>query len=142
MIRRTASIAAGLVGGLSMLAFIGAPAGAATTVIKVKPNSGLSDGQQVKVKGTGLKANKQLAIVECNSADESEGGCNLSNIGSATSSSTGTFKAKFTVNETYTSTDGPVNCGPGGTQCIVVVAYVKTQKEAGMPVPISFGSGG
>jgi hypothetical protein len=141
MLRRMCFMGAGLVGGLSMLVFVGAPAGAATVIVKVNPNKGLSDGQQVKVKATGLKHGKIMEAIECNGSDQSSGRCNLANIDVGTSSSTGSFKTKFAVNETFSSSDGSVNCAPGNSQCEIVVAYGKSEKEVGSPVAIYFGAG-
>lgn len=128
--------------GVAALGLVATPAGAANPVIKVKPSSGLTSSQKVKISGTGLKANKEVAILECNAGDTSPdgSGCDLSTLVEAKTSSSGSLpKTTFTVNETFTSGDGPVNCAPGADQCAIGVGYVKTQKVAG-GVTISFSS--
>lgn len=141
MLRRTCFVGAGLVGALSMLVLVGAPAGAATVVVKVNPHKNLSDSQQVKVEATGLRHGKIMEAIECNGSDSSPGRCNLANIEVGTSSSSGSFKTKYAVNETFSSSDGSVNCAPGNSKCEIVVAYGRSEKEVGSPVPISFEPG-
>lgn len=83
---------------------------AAAQTVTITPDSGLKDGQVVKVVGKGYTAGKQFGVTEC--ADKGNatgaGDCNLRGIKVAVADSTGTV-----------TIDYPVAKGPFGSNNIV-----------------------
>lgn len=139
MVWRAVSIGIGVIGALSMMVVVSVPADATNPpVVKVRPDTGLSSTATVKVSGKNLGDNKRVAMLECTAADVSEGGCNGDVYSTATTSSTGTLaKTDLVVNETFSTSDGLINCATGQDQCVVFVVITKTQKSLGT-VPITF----
>lgn len=111
--------------------FASAPASAAVT-IKVKPSTGLVNGQSVAVKSSGL-LDKKVEIREC-----SDPFCDPSNA-VLTRPQNGVLKAHIALSAGFMEGSQLVNCAEiGGQRCDIVVIYAKTQKAIGTPVPISF----
>ena len=119
MVWRAVSIGIGVIGALSMMVVVSVPADATNPpVVKVRPDTGLSSTATVKVSGKNLGDNKRVAMLECTAADVSEGGCNGDVYSTATTSSTGTLaKTDLVVNETFSTSDGLINCATGQDQC-------------------------
>ncbi len=145
MIQRIATIGMGTVGALAIVAIVGAPAGASGTV-KVKPHTGLTNGQQVKIKAMSPRKDKDIIIAEC-SGDPSQGGeCDFGNSDTTTSSSTGAIEDTMNVASSFTSPDGTkVNCTtPGSHACVIDVftyhSFDDKGREIGSPVALSFAS--
>jgi hypothetical protein len=126
---------AGLLGGAAALSLmtvvsVATPAGASGISLKVSPEKGLSDGQVVKVSGSGLpvttKGKKNSFFLdECNSAvtgqlslaDEPH--CDVSVAKALTVSKKGSFKTSFQV---ATGKVGDGSCGIAGhLSCVIGV---------------------
>ena len=109
MLRRTCFVGAGLVGALSMLVLVGSSGGgAATVVVKGESTQEPQRRSAGKGGGHGTQTWEIMEAIECNGSDSSPGRCNLANIEVGTSSPSGSFKTKYAVNETFSSSDGSV----------------------------------
>jgi hypothetical protein len=119
-----------------------APASAAAS-ITVSPNSGLSDGQTVTVKGTGFAPNTTVLVLECPAnATGSNGGsvCDVNDgkIGNNKSDGSGNFTTTLTVKVKPSSS---VDCTK---QSCVVQAHEGFNPSSGQTAtaPLTFGSSG
>ena len=87
----------------------------AAPAITVAPASGVTDGQEVTITGTGYPASTALVVVEC-SAPADQAACDTANIGSATSDASGAVTAKFKVKS------GAIGNGSCASTCYLAVA--------------------
>ncbi len=129
---------------VSAALFAASPAFATVTpTAKTDFTKGLSDGQTIKVSGTGFTAGATVAIVQCNNTVATGGGeaaCDTSNVVTATVTSTGTVRrTSFTV---ATGTIGNGSCdasmGLRAAPCYVAVANVANQSQEAL-AKIQFG---
>jgi len=80
-----------------------------TRVLVVTPATGLSNGEAVKVTGSGFTPNDQLYLIECLASSTNQAGCDLASATPVTVSSKGTLPlTSFTV---ITGTIGNGKCG-------------------------------
>lgn len=140
---RVGAATAGAVAAVAaaVLAFA-APASAAAS-ITVTPNSGLSDGQTVTVKGTGFAPNTTVLVLECPAnATGSNGGsvCDVNDgkIGNNKSDPSGAFTTTLTVKVKPSSS---VDCTK---QACVIQAHEGFNPSTGQTAtaPLSFGNSG
>jgi hypothetical protein len=92
-------------------------AAASPFTVTISPDTGLSDGQKVAVKGTGFtKAGETLGLTECadKGAQTGAGDCDLHNIVTTTADSSGNVSTSFVVHK-----------GPFGSNNIVCSASQK-----------------
>ena len=83
--------------------------------ITISPSSGVTDGQELTITGTGFPANTSLVVVECSKpADQSA--CDTANIGSATSDASGAVTA------TFKAKSGTIGSGSCDSTCYIAVA--------------------
>ena len=82
-------------------------AGARTLV--VTPSTGLTNGETVKVTGSGFTPKDSVFLIECLATSQSQAGCNVASATPATVSATGTIAA--TMFKVTTGTIGNGTCG-------------------------------
>jgi hypothetical protein len=136
----------GVVSGLalSLGAVTASTAGAAAhtapraAAISVTPSTGLTDGQNVTVSGSGLTAGTVYHVGECAAVAANSYACAPTNV-DVTASSSGAVSTPLTVLRTYQGHDvngkiWPVDCTT--TTCVVGVF---DSAFAGGSAPISFG---
>ena len=131
-----------VVGVMATVGAIGAGAtSAAVPTITVTPSSGLTNGQEISITGSGFSANESsLVAVECNGSALTEAGCNVSAPAPLTVSATGTIAAtNFYV---ATGTIGNGTCGTSTTDatCIISGGSIATGSLVTFTT-ISFASG-
>jgi hypothetical protein len=99
----TAVIAVAALGAL--LGFAG-PAAAAGPSITVSPSSGLTNGQNVTVKGSGFTANyANMVIVQCAATATGANGCDTNDVKFTKADANGAFTVTLTVRSKFGSTD-------------------------------------
>jgi hypothetical protein len=99
----TSVIAVAALGAL--LGFAG-PASAAGPSVTVSPSSGLSNGQNVTVKGSGFTANyPQMVVVQCAATATGANGCNVNDVQFPKADANGAFTVTLTVRSKFGSTD-------------------------------------
>ena len=99
----TAVIAVAALGAL--LGFAG-PAAAAGPSITVSPSSGLTNGQNVTVKGSGFTANyANMVVVQCAASATGASGCNVNDVKFTKADANGAFTVTLTIKEKFGSTD-------------------------------------
>ena len=80
-----------------------------TRILVVTPATGLSNGEAVKVTGSGFTPNDQLYLIECLASSTNQAGCDVASATPVTVSSKGTLPlTSFTV---ITGTIGNGKCG-------------------------------
>jgi hypothetical protein len=65
--------------------------------LSADPSTGLTDGQQITVSGTGFDAKSDYDIVECPTGDDNPLDCDPGTVGFVKSDSTGSFSAPYTA---------------------------------------------
>ena len=82
---------------------------ASTRALVVTPSTGLTNGESVKVTGSGFTPNDSVFLIECLATSTSQAGCNVASATPVTVSAKGTIAAtSFTVE---TGTIGNGKCG-------------------------------
>ncbi|HVU72739.1 MAG TPA: hypothetical protein VHE83_07245 [Mycobacteriales bacterium] len=89
----------------------------AAASVTVSPSNVGASGGSVTVTGAGFGANKSLVVVECANLS-GQAGCDITNLGSATSDASGAFTTTFNFK---TGTIGNGTCNAGDT-CYVTAA--------------------
>ena len=142
MKRIVSSIAIGALMLGSIATFGVTAASSATPTIVVTPSTGLTDGQQVTITGTGFGANEgSLLALECAAGSTDLTTCNTTVlVPMPTTSASGGFTATFHV---FAGTTGSGSCdlGTTDTNCLLVVGNSNNQAEKATAT-ISFGAGG
>jgi hypothetical protein len=125
------------------LGFVGAaPAQADAAQLTVSPTTGIADGQNLTVTGTGFPAGTAVFVVECAKSVTTHS-CDIADAQKATVDSKGNVAASLPARRTFTGADpatgaptGAVDCAtaPG---CVITAASDRTT-TAVTPVPISF----
>jgi neocarzinostatin family protein len=107
-----------------------APAPESASVL-VEPSTDLVHGQEVKVKGLGFVPGSSVGFAQCDAENISIEGCDLSNIGFATTNANGKLRAFFTVKRIL---DNGLDCAKRRGRCVLGVG------ESGpeITVPLSF----
>jgi hypothetical protein len=99
----TAVLAVAALGAL--LGFAG-PASAAGPSITVSPSSGLTNGQNVTVKGSGFTAKyPNMVVVECAATATGANGCDTNDVKFTKADANGAFTVTLTVRSKFGSTD-------------------------------------
>jgi hypothetical protein len=89
----------------ALLGFAG-PASAAGPTVTVSPSSGLTNGQNVTVKGSGFTANyPQMVVVQCAATATGANGCNVNDVKFPKADANGAFTVTLTVRSKFGSTD-------------------------------------
>lgn len=89
---------------------------AATPTETVTPSTGLTDGQQVTVVGSGFSAGASITVFECLS-NESTPSCDTADEVTATADSTGAYTATLTVRATFEGTNPLTGADAGAVDC-------------------------
>lgn len=88
-----------------LLGFAG-PASAAGPSVTVSPSSGLTNGQNVTVKGSGFTANyPQMVVVECAATATGANGCDVNDVKFPKADANGAFTVTLTIRSKFGSTD-------------------------------------
>ncbi len=129
-------MAAAAVAGPQLAAAAGSPSITAT------PSTGLVDGQQVQVVGSGFTPGDPVAVAECRAGATSPGDCYLSDRAQTTVAADGSFSLSFEVARVIQAADA----APGAPliDCAAPAACVLGAEDlstlAGATVPIAFDS--
>jgi hypothetical protein len=126
-----AAVAAGFAAAACSLVLFASSASATGATMKAVPNTGLSNGSVVKVKGSGFPASTQLYLVECLKSATTEAGCDISTATAVTTTASGVLpKTKFTV---VTGTVGTGKCGTSSSnegKCVIVAGDISGTEYA------------
>lgn len=95
-------------------------------VLVITPSTGLSNGESVKVTGSGFTPKDQLYLVECVATSTSQAGCDLNSATPVTVSANGTFPAT-----TFSVVTGVVGNGKCGTTSVNADACAINAGNAG-----------
>ena len=124
------------------LALLGAgTALAASPAVTVTPSTGLTDGQQVSITGSGFSANSTVTVLEC-AANMSNPSCDVADQLTVTSDATGAFTATLTVRASFEGANPLTGADAGAVDCAVspgcaVASFDSALNYAG--VAITFG---
>lgn len=131
--------AVALAAGTLLAAVVGfaGPAGAAGPSITVSPSSGLSNGQNVTVKGSGFTPNySNMVVVECAASATGANGCNTNDVKFTKADATGGFTVTLTLRSKFGSTDcTKVECIVQGHE-----GFSTTSGKTGTSAALRFGA--
>lgn len=82
------------------------------------PTTGLKDGSNVSLSGSGWAAGANLYILECSNTS-GQAGCDTSHLKTATTTAGGAFTASFSA---YTGAVGNGTCKAGSSNCFIAVS--------------------
>jgi hypothetical protein len=142
IMRKSVRIGGTTVAALGFVLLGATSALAATPSITVTPSSGLSDGQQVAVAGSGFTASDTITLLECVSSATTVG-CDTADAQTAAADDTGSFSTDtFTIRASFDGVDPQTGASTGQVDCTVspgcsVIAADSAQEYSA--VAISFG---
>ena len=115
------------------------PRTAKSPQISVSPDSGLVDGQAVRVSGSGFAPAAQLAIVTCASeaqqAVDKQATCDTANVLRVTADQRGTVTTTYTIRQRIdTARGGAVDCASSAGRCRIGVGAIGTHDGAASPL--------
>ena len=124
------------------LALLGAgTALAASPTETVTPSTGLTDGQQVSVSGSGFAANAAITVFEC-ASNQSNPACDAADEQQVTADATGAFTVTLTVRSGFEGTNPLTGADAGAVDCTAspgcAVASLDSSLDYGA-VAITFG---
>jgi hypothetical protein len=108
--------------------------GSAPTLSAV-PSTGLLDGQQISVSGSGFGAHTAIGIVECQAGATDQSACALDTLQPLTSNGSGSFTVTFTAFRMITVGESTIDCAQ--QSCVLGAADENDVIIAG-DTPISF----
>src|SRR4051794_23283329 len=112
-----------------------APSVLLTPTLTATPSSGLVNLQHVTVTGAGFSPNVPVGWAECKSGSTGQAGCDINNVGFATTDATGAFSASYTVRRILHTANGPVDCATAPETCTIGAAKSSDSNEkAGAPL--------
>jgi hypothetical protein len=98
------------------------------------PSSGLRDGQNITLSGTGFSPNAFVEFIECESTAPTS--CDVNTIYPAFSGPDGTFSTTYPVTRVIANGEGPVDCAQ--TTTCVIMATNESNPAQVASAPISF----
>ncbi len=104
--RRMAAVAGAVTAVVAGSLGLAGPAAAAAPSVTVSPSSGLTDGQNVTVKGSGFTPNyANMVVVECAASATGANGCDTNDVKFTKADANGAFTVTLTVRSKFGSTD-------------------------------------
>lgn len=131
----------GMAAAVLGLALFGATAAnAASASVTVTPNTGLSNGQQVAVAGSGFAANSDVLVVECLNSTTTAS-CDVADEVGVSADAAGGVSAKLTVRQSFAGANPSSGAATGQVDCTVSpgCAVVAINSSTVAAAQISFG---
>jgi Neocarzinostatin family len=138
----SASAVALLLGGLVLTAdaLTASAATAIVPTITLAPDIGLTNGQVIRLSGSGFAPGASLIAVECNGKTKGVAGCDTSSAEPIAVTSSGAFTTSFAVIAGPIG-DGTCGVGPTGSPCFVVVGTTSYAFIADASIAFAGGPG-
>jgi hypothetical protein len=109
-----------------------APDSSGSPTVTATPSTGLSDGQQIEVTGSGLAPSTEYGIIECQTGATDISGCDISNPPFLTTDDTGAFSTSYEAVRVIT-VQSPIDCAQADA-CILAVAPLSGTIAASTPI--------
>ncbi len=113
-----------------------APGQAASPQITVTPSTGLSDGQNITINGSGFTPSQAIGVSMCKLPFQSGNDCDFSTAKIANGDANGAFTMQYQVKATLFS--GAHACAP--SSCALGASNLNTDGEFANPVTLTFGA--
>jgi len=93
--------------------------------VTVQPTTGLVDGQDVTITGSGYEPNVGVTIVQCRTVggDTSGRGCHMPSLRGVSTDDEGAFTTTFRVLDRLTTQSGEVDCAVAAGTCMIAVVW-------------------